>query len=170
MRALSMVLRVGLVVGAWVGLRSADPAAAVLLLSGLLASLLARLAPPREELLFTGGLCGLLALAALGVLPDHLGGDLVVHGVASALLALVLLRGLLPRTPAPAARHGLLALLLVGLVGVAWEGAEALADAWLGTQMSLGATDTASDLVADLVGAATVIRLLAASPALGVAA
>ncbi|MCW3041344.1 MAG: hypothetical protein JWM31_3249 [Solirubrobacterales bacterium] len=121
-------------------------------------------APPALDLSFVALLSGDAWATALGAFAsfnrdDH-PGHLVLSGLATAILARLASRaGFLADTP-PRGRLGRIAhaatLAALGLaLGGAWELVELTSDGLLGTNMSLGVSDTLGDLLADAAGSVT---------------
>lgn len=154
MRTAADVLRLALIAGAPLMYTSGrtHAAASLAIIGAAALALRAAKAPAGLDLAFLAALSLDAWLTALGAFDGANREDRAGHLVLTALVTPVLVHG--------ARRHGLaaagrpaVAVALGFALGVAWELVELTADATLGTDMSLGAADTAGDLVADLLGA-----------------
>lgn len=165
------VLRLSLVVGALLMLVvGRTHAAAAMALVGTGALLLRVARPPATlELAFVTLLCVDVWATSLGIFThvnreDRVGHLLLAGLVTPVLYYLASRAGALPASPASSpAKRLVFGLMVAGLglaLGAAWELVEYGADETLGTDMSLGYSDTMGDLAADTAGASTGAALL----------
>ncbi len=114
------------------------------------------------QLAFVGALSVFVWAVAFGLLDVAPYADIPAHGLLPALVVPIL------HAAMSAWRSGRAPLRLVAAgataLAVLWEVAEAAADALVGTNFSLGARDTATDLLAGVVGIAVAAAILRDRP------